>query len=286
MAKSNIGWCDYVWNPIAGCAHAGSPGCDNCYAERMALRLKRMGQRDYQQVVDDFGWTGRVNCLPHRIEQPLHWRKPRRIFVCSMSDLFHPDVPFAFIAQVFEIMAHPRASQHTFILLTKRADRMLHFYNWLRARFEAGGFWSGDSPLGLALEIEWPLPNVWVMVTVENNESLWRIGELLRIPAVVRGVCLEPMQESISLRQHIFHPTGQDLVDDPGYHWPGSLDWVIIGAESGPNRRPFEKAWAWDMLDHCREEGVPCFLKQGSGARPGVPLLDRNGKVVKEWPCT
>lgn len=282
MGKSRIPWCDYVWNPIAGCSKT-SDGCRFCWAERMAFRLKRRGQRDYQDVVGDDGrWTGQVNCLEHRLEQPFHWSKPRRIFVCSMSDLFHPLIPFDFIAQVFEIMASPRTEQHTFILLTKRAARMRHFYNWLRARFEAGGFWAGDSALGLALEETWPLPNVWVMVTVENREALWRLDHLLRIPAVVRGVCLEPMLEWIDLTPFLFEPMSIEHTWKP----TDNISWVVVGAESGPNRRPFKEQWAWGVLDYCRQAGVACFLKQGSGVRPGVPLLDRQGREVKECPTS
>ena len=285
MGKSNIPWCDYVWNPIAGCTKV-SAGCKKCWAERMAFRLKRRGVAEYQDVVDDAGgWTGQVNCLERRLEQPLHWRKPRRIFVCSMSDLFHPKVSFDFIARVFDVMASPRTEQHTFVLLTKRADRMRHFYNWLQARFETGGFWSADSALGLALEERWPLPNVWVMVTVENKENLWRIGELMDVPAIVRGVCLEPMLEPIDVTRACLRD-GDYLRKATLYHLGSDvgIDWIVVGAESGPNRRSFKEEWAWDVRDQCLEAGVPCFLKQGSGPRPGVPLLDREGRTVKEFP--
>lgn len=267
MGKTGISWAEYVWNPIVGCTKV-SAGCQNCWAERMALRLKHMGQADYQGVIDDEGrWTGQVNCLPHRLEQPLHWRKPRRIFVCSMSDLFHPLVPFEFIAQVFNVIASPRTEQHTFMLLTKRPDRMRHFYNWLNARFKTGGLRSRDTALGLAFETRWPLPNVWLLTTVENYENLGRLDFLLRTPAVLRGVCLEPMLERLDLQR-----------------WLPDLGWVIIGGESGLGRREFKELWAWDVLEQCRKDGIPAFLKQGSGIHPGVPLLDREGREVKEWP--
>lgn len=255
MSKTNISWADYSWNPSVGCTHAGSPGCDHCYAERMAFRLKRMGRPEYQDIIDEAGhWTGQVNCLEERLDRPFHWRKPRRIFVCSMSDLFHPQVPFEFIAQVFETMASPRAEQHTFMLLTKRPDRARQFYNWLRTSFESGAFWSGDTALGLALEQTWPLPNVWVMVTVENNETRWRLDELLRIPAVVRGVCLEPMLEAIDLGPWLYPYTVSYATEHPAMRLrpgtrPDSLHWLIIGGESGPGRRPFDPKWA---LDACR----------------------------------
>lgn len=287
MGKTNIPWCDYVWNPIAGCTKV-SAGCKNCWAERMAFRLKRMGQRDYQSVVDDQGhWSGQVHCLEHRLEQPLHWRKPRRIFVCSMSDLFHPQVPFDFIAQVFDIMASARAEQHTFMLLTKRPDRARHFFAWLHTSFEAGGFWAGDTALGLALEVAWPLPNVWLGVSVENEDNLWRIDELLKTPATVRWLSLEPMLGPMYVGDYLRSP--QPVYRQGGVRWGRvlpcpTLDWIVIGAESGPDRRPFEKEWAWEVLDQCREAGVACFLKQDSGPGPGVPLLDTEGREVKEWP--
>lgn len=286
MGKSNIPWCDYVWNPIAGCTKV-SAGCKNCWAERMAFRQKRMGQADYQEVVDKEGhWTGQVRRLRHRLEQPLHWRKPRRIFVCSMSDLFHPLVPFDFIAQVFDIMACPRAEQHTFILLTKRADRMRHFYAWLRARFDAGGFWSGDTALGLALEEYWPLPNVWVMVTIENNNTRWRGYELLRIPAVVRGICLEPMLEFVNVAPFL-RPYQVNLateISSMRKHLGSKVHWLIIGGESGPARRAFDPKWAWKLLGPAKRAGTAVWLKQGSGLHSNVPLLDEQGREVKEWP--
>lgn len=291
MGKSKISWCDYTWNSIAGCTKV-SAGCAHCWAERVAFRLKRRGQRDYQSVVDDEGhWTGHVVCLEHRLEQPLHWRKPRRIFVASMSDLFHPLVPFDFIAQVFDIMASPRAEQHTFMLLTKRPDRAGQFYNWLRARFEAGGFWSGDTALGLALEERWPLPNVWLGVSVENENNLWRVEELLRMPAAVRWASYEPALGPVDFSRYLGEAE-PDMSTFPRHNWDywrrslpwKGLAWLIIGAESGPGRRPFEEQWAWDVLDQCRKAGIPCFLKQDSGPGPGVPLLDREGREVKEFP--
>ncbi len=287
MGKSNIGWCDYTWNVLAGCSKT-SEGCRFCWAERMAFRTMCRGHPDYQGVVDGDGhWTGQVNCLEHRLEQPLHWRKPRRIFVASMADLFHPQVSFEFIAQVFEIMASPRTEQHTFILLTKRAARMRHFYNWLQARFDAGGFWSGDTALGLALEERWPLPNVWVMVTVENNQNLWRADELLRIPAAVRGICLEPMLEFVNVAPFL-RPHGVSLPTEMAAKRIGlgsKVHWLIIGGESGAKRRPFEPKWAWKLLGPCRRAGTAVWLKQDSGVRPNVPLFDRDGRLVKEWPC-
>jgi len=286
MGKSKIGWTDYVWNPIVGCSKV-SAGCKNCWAERMAFRLKRMGQRDYQSVVDDQGhWTGNVVCLEHRLQEPFHWRKSRRIFVCSMSALFHPQVPFEFIAKVFEIMASPRTEQHTFMLLTKRPDTARHFYNWVRTCFESGAFWSGDTALRLALEVEWPLPNVWFLVTIEQNQNLWRADELLRIPAVVRGICLEPMLERIGVRPflrpyQISLPTGFGA---KRMYLGTKVDWLIIGGESGPQHRPLDKDAVWDIVDAARAAGIAVWLKQDSGPRPGGPLLDREGKVVKEWP--
>lgn len=271
MSKTNIPWATHVWNPLVGCTKV-SAGCKNCWAERMAFRLKHMGRPEYQEVVDDEGhWTGKIYSVQSRWEEPRHWRKPRRVFVCSMSDLFHP--------KAFSIwsvaMAMYQASQHTFLILTKRPGRMQRF---VRDFIDNGpGYWPD---------------HIWLGISCENQATAdERIPVLLNIPAAVRWVSLEPMLGPINLRPY------PDF-SDGGYRraWLGKdcgdaghsrgLDWVIVGSESGPNRRLFEKEWAWDVLDQCREAGVACFLKQDSGIRPGVPLLDREGKTVKEWPTS
>jgi len=276
MGKTNISWADYSWNPIIGCSKV-SAGCQNCYAERMAYRLKRLGRPEYQDVVDDDGhWTGVVKLVEKRVEEPLHWRKPRRVFVCSMSDLFHPQLPYPSIWEIKRIIHC--SPQHTFMVLTKRPRRMPELA-------EMFALFTKDNPA----------PNIWLGVSVENEDNLWRIDELLKIPAAVHWVSLEPMLEGIDLTPWLDICTDDCGVPKPRHEhcWAACefcqgyrprLNWVVIGAESGPNRRPFKEEWAWDVLYQCREAGVPCFLKQGPGPRPGVPLLDRGGRKVKEFP--
>jgi len=264
MTKTNIGWCDEVWNPIVGCSKV-SEGCRHCYAERMAYRLKRMGRPEYQGVVDDDGrWTGKVRFVQSRLEQPLHWRKPRRVFVCSMSDLFHPKVSFADIWRILKVSG--RAPQHIYLLLTKRAERMRLFF---------------DEYLG---ETGFVTDHLWLGVSVESEDNLWRIEELLKIRAAVRWVSLEPMLGPIELRPWMMDGMGHDR--HPKYkryeYGTGAIKWIVVGAESGPNRRPFKREWAWDVLDQCRAAGVPCFFKHRTW--PKEKLLDRQGNEVGEWP--
>ena len=158
--RSSIEWTDATWNPVTGCSKV-SPGCQHCYAERLAHRLKAMGVPTYRNAFD-------VTLHPHVLERPLHWRRPRRVFVNSMSDLFHEEVPEDFIRSVFSVMA--RAPQHVFQILTKRADRLLE----------------------VASSLSWP-SNVWQGVSVENAAYTWRIDRLRRVPATVRFLSIEPL---------------------------------------------------------------------------------------------
>jgi len=258
--RSKIGYCDYSGgdlNVVLGCTPV-SAGCANCYARRI---YERFG-KDFTQVT----------VYPEKLERLLKWQpKPpfKRgpgsrplAFVCDMSDLFHADVPRTFILIAIEIME--KRGDIDWLLLTKRPKRMSEVLWRL-------GWWShGHTPA-----------NIWLGVTVENEDNLWRIDELLKTPATVRWVSLEPMLGPIELG--LIGTIPKDI--SPSYRLVGDwIDWIVIGAESGLNGRPFEKEWAWDVLDQCREANVACFLKQDSGARPGVPLLDREGREVKEWP--
>jgi protein gp37 len=178
MAESSIEWTDATWNPVAGCSVI-SPGCTNCYAMRMAARLEAMGQEKYRGLTHKSGrrhvWTGKVRCDPSALDVPRTWRKPRRIFVNSMSDLFHDKVPAAFVARVWTVMAD--TPHHTYQILTKRPDRMFEVIR--------------DHELPT-------LPNVWLGTSVEDDRVLDRINELRRVPAAIRFISFEPLIGSVA----------------------------------------------------------------------------------------
>jgi len=213
---STIEWTDATWNPVTGCTKV-SPGCKFCYAERMAKRLQAMGQPRYREGF-------RTTLQPDLLDAPLGWRKPRRIFVNSMSDLFHEQVPEGFIDDVFQVME--RASWHSFQILTKRAERLAT----------------------LAPRLRWP-SNVWVGVSVENQEVVPRIEYLQTVPAAVRFLSVEPLLAPI-------------------HNLPlERIDWVIVGGESGPKARPMQPGWVREIRDRCIESRVPFFFKQWGGVR-------------------
>lgn len=262
MNKTGIEWCDYTWNPVAGCSHF-SPGCNNCYAEKMAARLNYMGSALYGRVIDDdCKWTGKVLCLGReKLHEPLKVKKPSKIFVCSMSDLFHPKVPIDYISHVLGIIA--QAHQHTFMILTKRAKRMnkimteMYKYSSL-------------------------IPNLWLGVTVCNPNELYKLDELRKIPAVLRFVSFEPLLEDVGDISHYFsgglESWSEGHPESPDSKWPGGysrkfpgVDWVICGCESGANRRPAKIEWIRLLKDQCVFADVPFFLKQ----------MEIDGKLVK-----
>lgn len=205
--QSAIQWTDATWNPVVGCRRV-SPGCEHCYAETMAYRLERMGQERYRglTVLRKGGrrWSGGIRLVPEVLDKPLRWRKPRMVFVNSMSDLFHEAVPFEYIAAVFGVMA--ACPQHTFQVLTKRPERMLEWFRWaadrydglhtIRRYFDADAYQRLESvwlERGLS-EAPWPLPNVWIGVSCENQETAdERVPLLLQCPAAVRWVSAEPL---------------------------------------------------------------------------------------------
>jgi len=213
---SAIEWTESTWNPVTGCTKI-SPGCKHCYAERMAMRLKAMGQSKY---ANGFQLTLHKSTL----EQPLGWKKPCVIFVNSMSDLFHRDVPSAFIHQTFDVMC--RASWHTFQVLTKRSRRLLE----------------------LNPEIDWP-NNVWMGVSVENEDYAFRIEHLRQTDAQIKFLSLEPLLGPLS-----------------NLNLQG-IDWVIVGGESGPGARPMAEEWVVEIRDQCLAAQVPFFFKQWGGVR-------------------
>lgn len=263
-----IEWADRTWNPIIGCTRV-SEGCERCYAERHAHRLARNPKTpQYAGLTISRGgghsylvrWTGEVRVLEDRMALPLSWAKPARVFVNSMGDLFHERIADSDIGRVFSTMA--AAPRHTFIVLTKRADRMRA---WVTA---AAGVLR-----------DWPLPNVQLGVSVENHDHAEdRIPELLQTPAAVRLISYEPALGPLNLRQ-LRNPglgEGQDFLDVlKGYAWTctgpdyydvcgigAQLDHVIIGGESGPLARPCNVDWLRSVIQDCRDTGVPVFVKQ------------------------
>lgn len=216
--KSTIEWTDATWNPVTGCTEV-SPGCDHCYARVFAERWRGTPGHPYEQGFDLKLW-------PERLDYPLQWNKPRRIFVNSMSDLFHKDVPDDFIFQVFDIMA--QANIHTFQVLTKRPDRLVRLVPKISARFRSE---------------RWP-KHIWLGVSVETMQYAWRVDKLRMVPAGVRFISAEPLLGSLA---------GLDLTD---------IHWLIAGGESGPGARPMHPAWIRSLRDQCQRVEVPFFFKQ------------------------
>lgn len=231
--NSHIEWTDHTWNPVTGCAKV-SPGCKHCYAERMANRLQLMGQANYSNGF-------KLTLQPHMLDLPLTWRTPRRIFVNSMSDLFHKNVPLDYIKCVFDVMA--RADWHQFQVLTKRADRMRE----------------------LSPALSWP-SNVWMGVSVENNDYVDRIDDLRAAGAAVKFLSLEPLLGPLPRL---------DLRD---------IDWVIVGGESGPGARPMDEEWVIDIRNQCARAGVAFFFKQWGGVRKSTTGRTLEGRTYDEMP--
>ena len=310
-ANTTIAWTDMSWNPIRGCSRVSS-GCKHCYAESLAGRFSGRGQ-PYEGLVrkttTGFRWTGFVALISKDLDLPLRWKKPRRIFVASMSDPFHGGVPDAFLDQMFAVMA--LADQHQFQLLTKRPERMRAYLSDAdlpqRLRHIAVPHSNGsNSYLGQTFATTpgcWPLPHLWCGVSVENQATAdQRIPWLLQTPAVVRFVSYEPALEVVHfnmLADGSWHdPEGAQYYDalrgtswwsngDHGVAGPG-LDWIICGGESGPKARPCEVAWLRNTVQECQVAGVACFVKQlGSYPRgwSGLQFVhDRKGADPSEWP--
>lgn len=305
---TKIEWAEATWNPITGCSVL-SPGCTNCYAQRLAgTRMKTHWSRIGLTRSTKAGpvWNGVVRLNVEWLDQPLRWKRARRIFVCAHGDLFHELVPDEWIDRIFAVMA--LRPQHTFQILTKRAERMREYCGALatpgricrhlhalaeEAKGNAFTLWQAQERL-----INWPLPNVWLLVSVEDQSRAdERIPLLLDTLAAVRGISAEPLLESVDLGAPLF----PDEVDRRGSliggaPYPGDawrrLDWVIIGGESGPSSRPFDIAWARSIIAQCKAAGVACFMKQ-LGANPQtkyeyatglLPLRDRKGGDMQEWP--
>lgn len=280
--KTGIAWTSSTWNPVRGCAPV-SPGCANCYAARMASRFAGPGQ-PYQGLASGGRWAGAARFVPEMLDLPLRWRKPRRVFVNSMSDLFHDDVTDEQIAAVFGVMSV--CHRHTFQILTKRPERMVRWFRWIgravgtNATTGAMVAIATDPLIGCEIcaarharippaQIDrprvWPLPNVWLGVSVEDQARAdERIPLLLQTPAAVRFVSCEPLLGEVR------------FVGSAG---AGRIDWVIVGCESGPRARPCSVEWIRSIVRQCKSAGVPVFVKQ-------IRLADgRLRHDPAEWPA-
>lgn len=266
-----IEWTDSSWNPVTGCTEV-SPGCDRCYAKTFAERWRGTPGHHFEQGFD-------VVLRPERLDQPIRWKKPRRIFVNSMSDLFHDSVPDEFIARVFAVMA--RAPHHTFQVLTKRHGRMRALLS--SESFEAAVFDACQGEFEGYFQL--PLPNVWVGVSVENQQ--WadiRIPALLATPAAVRFLSMEPLLGPVDLRSAgAIGRRDWDSARDRG-HLDGRVDWVIVGGESGRGARPMRRAWVTSLRDQCTTAGVPFLFKQWGQWKP-TDVLDPRAEYPA-WPDT
>lgn len=232
-SKSGIEWTEATWNPLTGCTKI-SPGCKNCYAERMSFRLMAMGQPNYSQ---GFKLTLHDNSL----DIPLHWKKPMNIFVNSMSDLFHENVPLDFILSVFDVMR--KAQWHRFQVLTKRSKRLLD----------------------LDPQLKWA-PNIWMGVSVENDDYYYRIDHLRRTGAHIKFLSIEPMLGPLN-----------DLNLE-------GINWVILGGESGPGARPMNPSWVTGVRDQCQVADIPFFFKQWGGVNKKKAGRKLEGRIWNEMP--
>ncbi len=243
---TNIEWTDETWNPITGCQKV-SPGCKNCYMYRTYPRLKAMGQASYQKTPDQ------VTLVSNLLNKPLEWKRPRRVFVCSMSDLFQDDVPDGFIYDVFLTMA--AAPQHTFQVLTKRPERVAALVRSFQCAIK------DDLAMFKHAPAPWPLPNVWIGTSVESQEYTSRLDHLAEVPAAVRFVSYEPALGPVDFSPWLGLCQPGTRPSECGTH-EQTLDWVIAGGESGPGARPAHPGWFRTVRDQCQAAGVPFFFKQ------------------------
>ena len=288
MGKTKIEWTEYVWNPVTGCS-VTSPGCTNCYAMKLAgTRLAHHPSRAGLTQDTKVGqvWTGEVRLNEDWLIQPLKWKRPRRIFVCAHGDLFHENVPDEWIDRVFAVMA--LAPQHTFQVLTKRSARMRDYMDRACGRIGDQAMALRRTPLCIAKglgpnglgplgHIEpgrqwWPLPNVWLGVSVEDQARAdERIPDLLETPAAKRWISAEPLLGPVDLTNITGAEKSREY-GSPVHGWSAIwknnglgrawLDWVVVGGESGPGARPMHPDWARSLRDQCQAAGVPFFFKQ------------------------
>ncbi|GHG79839.1 phage Gp37/Gp68 family protein [Comamonas sp. JC664] len=318
MADTDIEWADVVWNVVKGCSRK-SPGCGGgtpgplkggCYAERMAIRMSGPGQ-PYEGLVESTTagprWTGKVVLDEELLDAPLRWKKPRRVFVNSMSDLFHEALSFADIDRVFATMR--LAERHTFQVLTKRADRMRKYVEWARSRSVVEGL---EVVPGRPITWERAHPNVWLGVSVEDQRRAdERIPHLLATPAAVRFLSCEPLLRPVDLSRWLprvryylarcsgcGHTASSEFFGELRNHddadvacpvcghlmqdeVPG-LSWVIVGGESGPGARPMHPVWARRLRDQCVGAGVPFFFKQWGAWKPYCAMTEAEGNALYE----
>jgi protein gp37 len=236
--KSTIEWTDATWNPVRGCTKI-SPGCKHCYAETFAERFRGVPSHPYEQGFD-------LKLIPEKLAEPLKWAQPKTIFVNSMSDLFHEDVPDCYVEQVARVMT--MADWHTYQVLTKRADRLRDM-------------------LGTKLDFAAKHDHIWWGVSVEDRKyGVPRIEALLQAPAAVRFLSVEPLLQDLG------------EVDFRG------LDWVIVGGESGHGARPMEKAWVLKIREQCKTAKVPFFFKQWGGVQKSKTGRDLDGRTYDDMP--
>jgi protein gp37 len=235
MADTKIEWAEKVWNPVTGCTKV-SAGCMHCYAERMAFRLQ--GRAGYPKT-NPFD----VTLHSDKLDEPLKWKSPQRVFICSMGDLFHEKVPFWFIDEVFATILE--AVQHTFLILTKRPARMREYFEKFRQEYL-------------------PIQNIWLGTSVENQRAAEkRIPELLNIPAVVRFLSCEPLLGPLELDeipQALFSVEKDENSVFQVNH--SKINWVIVGGESGPGARLMDDEWVLSLKDQCAAGNIPFFFKQ------------------------
>lgn len=337
--KTGIVWTDSTWNPVTGCTRV-SPGCTNCYVDwsppfriegrHFTVPCEHCGGTGFEPMTGKFrdshacsvckgegevrshaiGSTTGVRLHPERLDQPLRWRRPRKVFVNSLSDLFHDDVPDEYIARVWAVMA--LSSQHTFQVLTKRHARMRSLLNSATFQRQVGdairGFVATGKP-DRAWYASWPLPNVWVGVTVEDQERAdLRVPALLDTPAAVRFLSCEPLLGHVDLLAdeawlrykadarcdlcgevqpydeggHETVGADGELVGCPGPMTPlERIDWVIAGGESGPDARPMHPNWARSLRDQCQAVGVPFLFKQWGEHAPQGWAVGSEGPMVR-----
>lgn len=319
-AKTGIQWTDHTWNPIRGCSRV-SDGCVNCYAERDAYRFSgRPGDPYYGLVTSKARWNGQIRTVWEHMTDPLRWTKPRMVFVNSMSDLFHPNVPEKVRRTIWAIMG--AAQMHTFQVLTKRPGEALAFLQRLESEtlgpvatmaaalrdgLGTAGLMTGKVQPRRPPAMVWPFPNVWLGASVEHQAAAdERLPLLLQCPAALRFASYEPALGPIDFKlewlvgafDHCPDPDTDECMGCPGYSVPGgdycgavhgpSLGWIIVGGESGPGARPFDLDWARNTVAQGEAAGVPIFVKQ-MGSVPmdhGGPVVfrARKGGDPWEWP--
>lgn len=324
-ASAGIAWTQETWNPVMGCSKV-SAGCKNCYAEKMASRFSGQGQ-PFHGLSDGKRWTGEVRFRTDRLMEPLRWTRPHLVFVNSVSDLFHERLSFHEIGAIFAVMA--ASPTHTFQVLTKRPARMLEFFAWLEAQMRDtwhphGHTESDDNAARMEVLLRcfgmhhegrlpplpavWPLPNVWLGVSTEDQAAAdERIPLLLKAPAAVRWISAEPLIGLLELDWTWLHPMmrcrecGQIGLDDDSQQWEfcgggedengepidpvepmnnPRLDWVVVGGESGQGARECRREWLLTIVEACHDARVPVFVKQ-LGAAYNDPENGLAGHSVK-----